>query len=34
MGAEGLAARPAVASSEEGGREASSESQAIGLSFS
>lgn len=31
MGAEGLAA---VASSEEGGREASSESQAIGLSFS
>lgn len=33
MGAEGLATRPADASSGEGGREASSESQVIGLSL-
>lgn len=34
MGAEGLAASPAVASAEEGGREASSKSGAIGPSLS
>lgn len=33
MGAEGLAARPADASPEDGGREASSESRAIGLAL-